>query len=160
MKKIIFLYLVVQTVFLYANIHQDEFCVVDKCRNVTFELGDIFSDVLDVYPNIILRGEKKYSNMTYKEYEYSGIIFSISAYAETERKAHILKMMVTSKNFITKRGIVVGSNRNDVIKAYGDADRIRGNKFVFLNIEYDHMELIFSFDNFGIVESIELILGT
>jgi hypothetical protein len=162
MKKVmlLFFYLFFSIVFLMADIPQEEFIITDKCNNITFELGDHFSKALDTYPNITFKGEEAYSNITYKEYESNGVIFSISAYAENEKDAHILVMETTSSNFITKRGISVGSNKNDVIKAYGEPNRIRGNKIVFFNTEYDHMELIFGLDDFEIVGSIELIVGT
>jgi hypothetical protein len=161
MKKIFLLiYLLFQFAFLYADLAEDEYLILDKCRNKIFELGDEFEKVLDTYPNISLKGEKKYSNITYKEYVYNGVSFSISAYEESEKNARILRIEVTSKYFATKRGISLGHTREDVIKIYGNADRVRTNKLIYLNREYDHMELIFSFNNIGIINNIELIVGT
>lgn len=158
--KTMFFYIIMLSSFLNADISQNEFDFLDISYDINFRLGDTFSKVLDTYSDVKLIGEKKYSNIIYKEYGYCGLLFSISAYAENEREARILGMKTTSKKYVTKRKISIGSTQDDVIKTYGNADYMDKNKFIYLNIEYDHMELIFHFGSDGKVNTIEMITGT
>jgi hypothetical protein len=159
-KSMLFFILTLQVIFLYGELAEDEYLVFDIYQNKTFELGDRLSKIIDVYPNVLFIGETKYSNIIYKEYKYRGIIFSISAHAESERNARVRKIEIISKEYSTKRNISIGCTQDDVLRAYGNADYTVGNKMIYMNTEYDHMELVFNIDENEIVKTIVLVVGT
>ena len=145
---------------IFAIIPQEDFNVVDKCNNYIFDLGDHLSVIFDMYPSITLKGERKYSNITYREYQLEGIIFSISAFAKIEREANVMKIEIFSSNYSTGRGIVVGNSKDDVLSKYGAPDRIQDNSYYYRNTEGDSLALIFNFDEKEVISSIVLSGGT
>ena len=154
------IYLFSQTISVYAEIPQDEFTIIDNNNQKTIKLGSKLSGVLDIYDDITIRGEKSYSNITFIEYTRNGIIFSISKRAKIAKDAHILGILITSDNYYTKKKLSIGNTKDDVIKSYGIPDDIIGSYFIYCNSDYDHLELIFYFDDNGIIKQIEMYAGT
>jgi hypothetical protein len=145
---------------LFADIPMEEFTVIDNCDGKILRLGNKLSKIYDMYPKITFKGEKKYSNMTYKEYQGDGIVFSISAYAKSEMDARVLSFEILSNRYSTRKGIVVGSTKEDVVSKYGGPEYIRGNSYYYFYSDYDVMELKFNFNEEGFVTSIVITVGT
>jgi len=145
---------------LFANLPRDEFAIISKSKNKTIQPGIEFSEICQIYQNLLYRGEKKYSNITLKQYQTEGIAFSISAYGDTELDANVLLIEIFSKEYFTKRGITIGSSKKEVISKYGNADHIDNNSYYYFNDELEVLVLLFKFDNDGFVNQIELQTGT
>jgi hypothetical protein len=160
MRKLLFCIFLFNSFFANADIPLDEFEIIDIQRNETVKLGDIFSKIIRMYPDIVFKGERKSSSITYKEYECDGIIFFISAYAKTESNTGILGIEIKNTRYKVKRGISIGNTRDEVIQKYGSADYVHNNLLIYINREYDHCELLFRFNENGCIISIVLFTGT
>jgi hypothetical protein len=89
-----------------------------------------------------------------------GVVFSISSFVEDEKEANVLKIEIYSKLFATKKGLTIGNTKIMAQKLYGTPDRIRGNNYHYMNREYDHLDMIISFDQDEIITRVELVAGT
>ncbi|GHV81284.1 hypothetical protein AGMMS49944_30750 [Spirochaetia bacterium] len=64
-------------------------------------------------------------------------------------------------NSYTYRNIKIGNNKDVVIEKYGIPDDIRrNNTYCYINNEYDHIELNFTFDGNDKLIFIALVGGT
>ena len=159
-KLVVLLYFLSLNSLLFADVSKEEFTIIDRCDGKIFRVGNKLGHILEMYPNIAFRGEKKYSNITYREYQGEGIVFSISAYTKSEMDANVLVIEILSNAYSTRKGLVVGNNRNDVVSQYGEPNYIRKASYYYYNREDDLMMLEFSFDDRGLVNSIILATGT
>jgi hypothetical protein len=161
MKRLLFLLIfVISSFYLYANIPKEDFIVIDNTNSNVIKLGNKLSVIFDIYPTILLKGERKYSNITLREYQGNGIIFSISAFAKSEKDANVRRIEVISSIYSTKRGIFVGSTKNDVIMKYGVPDYVQNDTYYYYNKEDDVLELKFYFNKNDLLTSIVLSAGT
>jgi hypothetical protein len=163
MKKIAVLMLLFSNFPTFADILIDEGLVIDSLNKQEIMLGNKLSKVKAIYPNLYLKGERKYSNITLREYYADGIIFSISAMGgkdDIENDAPIIKIEIASNRYSTKRCVSIGDTRNDVLEKYGTADYIQDNFFYYYNHEYEVLELEFGFNAEGVINSIVVAVGT
>ena len=159
-NKLFFVFIIVVNVNLFADIPKDDFVIFNKCNIKTIKLGYELSMIYEMFPTLQYLGEKKFSNITLKEYQGTGIIFSISAFAESERNANVRRIEILSTNYSIKRNITIGSTKEDVVSAYGVPEFFEDNSFYYYNSEDDVMELKIVFDKKGLVTSILLAAGT
>jgi len=147
---------------LFANLPMDEYVIIDKSKNVEIRLGIRFSEICQIYPNLLYYSIRKYSNITFKQYPAEGIIFSISAFAKPEevQDADVRLIEIFSNRYSTKRGVTIGTSKEEVLSKYGNADYIDNNSYYYYNEEWDVMELMFKFDENGLVSFIYLAAGT
>jgi hypothetical protein len=147
MKKIISIsILIFFCVSLCAGLPRDEYVVIDNYKNIHIELGVKLSKMIKAYPRLSFIQERKYSNITLKEYRYDGISFFISAFSESDNDANIRMIEILSNVYSTKRGITIGSHKSEVISKYGQPDDIYNGIYYYENHEYEVMELSFKFD--------------
>ena len=74
MNRLFLVVLFVNCFFAHAELAQDEYEIYDTCINETIRLGDRFSNILQMYPNIVFRGLKKYSNITHNNLSIMGFL--------------------------------------------------------------------------------------
>jgi hypothetical protein len=160
MKGLFFVILFLNCIFSNALLPKDEYEVYDTHRKETIRFGDKLSKIFHLYPEVFFKGLKKYTNYGYKEYEYEGIVFSVSANVAVEADAGILGIEILNNRFRTKRGITIGNTKADVLQKYGPEDFNHDNSLYYLNWEGDIMELIFYFDQNGYIKTITLFTGT
>jgi hypothetical protein len=166
-KTAVFFLFFLYAASLNAEIPMDEFSITDTAAGFRFGLGTQFGKVMEVYSDLKEKGLHPYSNMTYREYERNGIIISINHRHEIPEKGYVLVIDISSTGYSTGRGISIGSTKDEVISAYGpadDVDKIYGgihppNKLYYINSEYDHMEMIFTFNGDDKVVNISMANG-
>jgi len=145
---------------LFLTIPMDEYTVFDLSKSISVELITRFSNIKKSYPVLNFAGDRRYRNINYKLYEVDGITFVISPTFKSEDDDNVLQIKIQSNNYVTKRGITIGSSKEQVVSKYGNADFIRNNSFYYYNQEFDYLSLMFQFDEKGLVTSIELSAGT
>jgi len=145
---------------LFLTIPMDEYTVFDLSKGISVELTTKFSNIKKNYHTLNFAGDRRYRNINYKLYEADGITFVISPTFFSEDDDNVLQIKIQSSNYVTKRGITIGSSKDQVVSKYGNADFIRNNSFFYYNQEFVYVSLMFQFDEKGLVTSIELSAGT
>jgi hypothetical protein len=151
--------LITENLFAQLPLDFNEFNIKNNENGRINGLGYKLSTVI-AYDKKYEIKERRYSNITYQEYKYDGISYFVSSYSENKNEANILMIEITSNKYSTYRDITIGCNKELVIEKYGIPDGIRKNKFCYINNEYDHIELNFTFDENNEIIFIELVVGT
>jgi hypothetical protein len=127
MKKIILLFMIVTSLSFGSVVQgQNDYLIVPGERVGSIALGMSVDDMLRILgrPSSISKNPPDHPVKT--QIYYFGRIFvvSISPIPEVE----VLSISTTSKEYVTDKGIKVGSSGTDVVRAYGrDYFRYEGN---------------------------------
>lgn len=140
----------------------EDFYITDNYTSNSFRFN-LLHTMFEMFPEIEFKGEREFRNghlFRLADYQYDGIIFTISGFEPSHMDAVVRIIEISSSRFSTNRGIVVGNTQNDVFAKYGVPNSIRNNSYFYWNLENEVLELRFDFNEEGVITLIRLAVST
>lgn len=179
MKRVLMILMTFCSMLAFQQLKAEEFEVWNVDNDTVRETGKLKTDEFGIqiggqelrlgdyatklYPDI---SERDYTSIEMGQLRFKYKIYTFpwgDAYIpnnSSDFTSVIFGIILENDSASLINGISVGDTRNDVVRTLGKPYYVIDNRYIYINDDFDHLEMEFYFSKTDRIEKIELFLGT